>query len=91
MADVIISITIKEADVARLQAAVGSICCDVVDENGIVTETLTPKECLKRKISNELSDFVNTYEEKAAKQSAKDAYNTIYQDWLDTYVPIPVN
>ena len=92
MADVVISITIPSAYVSRLQAAVeGSIYCDVVDENGIVINTLGPKECLKRKIVNELVDFINRYEEKIAKQLSKDAYNTVYNDWTNSYVPVPVN
>jgi len=89
-ADVVISITIPDAYVARLQAAVGSLNCTVVDENGEVIDTLDPKSCLKRKMVNELGDFVNKYEEEVAKQTAKDAYNTVYQDWLDNYVPVPV-
>lgn len=91
MADVVISITIPDAYVARLQAAVeGSICCDVVDENGIVIDTLGAKACLKRKMVNELVDFINRYEEKIAKQLSKDAYNTVYYNWADNYVPIPI-
>ena len=90
-ADVVITITIPDAYVSRLQAAVGSICCDVVDENGEVIDTLNSKACLKRKMLNELSDFINKYEERQAKQSAKDAYSSVYQDWLNNYEPVPVN
>jgi hypothetical protein len=89
-ADVTISITIPSAYVSRLAAAVGSLNCTVVDENGDVVETLNAQACLKRKILNELGDFVNKYEENLAIQSAKDAYNTTMQEWLDNYVPIPV-
>ena len=89
-ADVVISITIPDAFVSRLAAAVGSINCTVVDEAGEVVDTLDPKSCLKRKMLNELGDFINKYEEAQAKQNALDAYNTLYQDWLDNYVPVPV-
>ena len=90
-ADVVISITIPDAYVSRLATAVGSLNCTVVDANGDITSTLDPKSCLKRKIVNELADFVNKFEEAQAKQSAEDAYNVIYQDYLNTHVEIPIN
>jgi len=90
-ADVIITLTIPDAYVARLQAAVeGSLNCTVVDENGVIIDTLNAKACLTRKIKNELIDFLNRYEEKVIKEAATEAYNAIYQDWLDNYVPIPI-
>lgn len=83
-ADVVISITIPDAYVARLQAAVGSLNCET-DEG-----TLTPKECLKAKMIRELIDFVNRYEEKTATDVAQQAYNEALQEYQATHVPIAV-
>jgi len=89
-ADVTLSITVPDAYVARLQAAVSTLNCTVVDENGVITQTLDPKACLIRKMKNELADFINKYEVSVAKQTLEADYNAAYQAWVDSYVPVPL-
>jgi len=89
-ADVTLSITVPDAYVPRLQAAVGSLNCTVVDENGVVVQTLDPKACLIRKMKNELADFINKYEVSVAKQTLEADYNAAYQAWVESYVPVPL-
>ena len=105
-ADVEITITIPDAYVARLQAAVANIECTqeetiqvevpILDEFGqptgetqmvdqVVTSTLNPKACLTRKIINELKAFVKMTEERDAVIAAKDAYDTLLEQWLENY------
>ena len=90
-ADVEITITIPDAYVARLQAAVENIDCNVLDENGEIISTLNPKACLTRKIINELKAFVKMTEERDAVIAAKDAYDTLLEQWLENYDDLGIN
>jgi len=89
-ADVTLSITVPDAYVARLQAAVGTLNCTVVNDEGVVIQTLDPKACLVRKMKNELADFINKYEVSIAKQTLEADYDAAYQAWVDSYVPVPL-
>jgi hypothetical protein len=62
----------------------------VVDENGVIVQTLDSKDCVVRKIKNELADFINKYEVSVAKQTLEADYNAAYQAWVDSYVPVPL-
>jgi len=90
-ADVVITITIPDAYVSRLQAAVANLNCDVVDEAGEIIDTLNPKACLTRKIVNDLKVFVKMTEELAAKIAARDAYDSYLEQWAESYDELDVN
>jgi hypothetical protein len=62
----------------------------VVDANGEIVETLNAKDCVRRKMKNELADFINKYEVSVAKQALEADYNAAYQAWVDSYVPVPL-
>jgi len=90
-ADVVFTLTIPEAYVPRLEAAVeNSIDCNVFDENGELVETLGAKACLRRYLINEMKAVIRAYENRIAQEQAQDAYDTMYQDWIDSYENVPV-
>ena len=90
-ADIEITITIPDAQVSRLEAAVSSIDCNVYDEAGEITDTLNPKLCLKRRMINDLKRFVKLYEERIIKLTAQQAEDSVLQTWSDTYDDLGAN
>ena len=90
-ADVVIEITIRDADVSRLTAAItDGLNCNVVDEHGELVKVLNPEECLKAWLTNHVADLIDKYEERVAKQQGQDAYETFMQNWKANYKPVPI-